>query len=100
LVSLEAIFLSTFILIIQNHEERLAQRRNHLDLQINLLAEQETTNIIQMLEMIQDRLGLKRDAEAQELEGRVSPEELVRQIEQTLEQSVHSTGTTPDKVTK
>jgi uncharacterized membrane protein len=38
-VSLEAIFLSTFILISQNHEEGLAQRRSHLDLQINLLSD-------------------------------------------------------------
>jgi len=41
-VPLEAIFLSTFILIRENHEELLARRRNHLDLQINLLSEQET----------------------------------------------------------
>ena len=40
-VSLEAIFLSAFILISQNHETRLTERRNHLDLQINLLTEQE-----------------------------------------------------------
>ena len=40
IVSLEAIFLSTFILISQNHETRLSERRNQLDLQINLLTEQ------------------------------------------------------------
>ena len=34
-VSLEAIFLSTFILISQNHDARISERRNHLDLQIN-----------------------------------------------------------------
>ena len=38
-VFLEAIFLSTFILISQNHETRLSERRNQLDLQINLLTE-------------------------------------------------------------
>src|SRR6185295_17886521 len=40
-VSLEAIFLSTFILISQNHDAKISERRNHLDLQINLLSEQE-----------------------------------------------------------
>jgi uncharacterized membrane protein len=84
-VSLEAIFLSTFILISQNHEERLAQRRNHLDLQINLLAELETSKIIQMLEAIQEKLGLESDPEARELEKHISPAEIVSQIEQTLE---------------
>ncbi|MCA1575244.1 MAG: DUF1003 domain-containing protein, partial [Acidobacteria bacterium] len=42
-VSLEAIFPSTFILISQNHDSRVSERRNHLDLQINLLSEQENT---------------------------------------------------------
>lgn len=45
-VSLEAIFLSTFILISQNHETRLTERRNQLDLQINLLTEQENTRML------------------------------------------------------
>jgi uncharacterized membrane protein len=49
-VSLEAIFLSTFILISQNHDTKISERRNHLDLQINLLSEQENTRMIEMLQ--------------------------------------------------
>ncbi len=45
-VSLEAIFLSTFIPISQNYDMRVAERRNQLDLQINLLAEQENTKTL------------------------------------------------------
>lgn len=60
-VSLEAIFLSTFILISQNHEERLARRRNHLDLQINLLSEQENSQILKMLTEIQTHLKMEHD---------------------------------------
>ncbi|MCM5679552.1 DUF1003 domain-containing protein [Schlegelella sp. S2-27] len=41
MVSLEAIFLSTLVLISQNDDARVAERRNALDLQINLLSEQE-----------------------------------------------------------
>src|SRR6185503_9833161 len=51
-VSLEAIFLSTFILISQNHDTKISERRNHLDLQINLLSEQENTRMIEMLQAI------------------------------------------------
>ena len=43
IVSLEAIFLSIWILISQNQMTRQADRRPHLDLQVNLLAEQEST---------------------------------------------------------
>jgi uncharacterized membrane protein len=51
-VSLEAIFLSTFILISQNHDTKLAERRNHLDLQINMLAEQESTKTLELLRRV------------------------------------------------
>lgn len=49
LVSLEAIFLTSFVLMTQNRMNRQADRRAHLDLQVNLLAEQELTTILQML---------------------------------------------------
>src|SRR4029453_7889918 len=60
-VSLEAIFLSIWILIGQNEMERLADRRAHLDLQINMLAEQESTAAIRMLQRICERLGIPLD---------------------------------------
>ena len=51
-VSLEAIFLSTFILISQNYDAKISERRNHLDLQINLLSEQENTRMLALLRAI------------------------------------------------
>ena len=42
IVSLEALLLSTFILISQDRDARFSERRNQLDLQINLLTEQRT----------------------------------------------------------
>jgi uncharacterized membrane protein len=48
-VSLEAIFLSIFVLMSQNRAARLADRRAHLDLQIDLLGERELTAILHML---------------------------------------------------
>src|ERR1700740_2026345 len=56
-VSLEAIFLSTFILISQNHDTRISERRNHLDLQVNLLSEQENTQMLVMLRAIAEKVG-------------------------------------------
>ena len=52
IVSLESIFLSLFILMSQSRSGMQAEQRNHLDLQINLLAEDENTKIIQMLQEI------------------------------------------------
>jgi uncharacterized membrane protein len=82
-VSLEAIFLSSFILISQNYEMRISDRRNRLDLQINLLAEQENTKMLQMLSRISKKLDLgdEDDPEIRALEEATRPETLARQIE-------------------
>jgi uncharacterized membrane protein len=81
-VSLEAIFLSTFILISQNHDTKISERRNHLDLQINLLSEQENTRMIEMLQAIAEKVGadLKPDPQLQALSEKTEPERLVQQI--------------------
>jgi len=87
-VSLEAIFLSTFILISQNQDTKISERRNHLDLQINLLSEQENTKMIKMLQAIADKIGadLSHDQEVQELSKPTEPEGLVRQIKEHEEE--------------
>jgi len=91
-VSLEAIFLSTFILISQNHEERLARRRNHLDLQINLLSEQENSQILKMLEEIQVSLQIQADPDAKVLKQAARPDELIAQIEDVIEEPAQQNG--------
>ena len=58
-VSLEAIFLSAFVLMKQNRMSRRADSRAHLDLQINLLAEREVTMVLQMLRTIGTRVGIR-----------------------------------------
>lgn len=80
-VSLEAIFLSTFILISQNHETQLANRRNHLDLQINMLAEQENTKMLELLQEIAKHIGVTVDHESTKaLIEEVDPEFLLEEI--------------------
>src|SRR5262249_32859590 len=59
IVSLEAIFLSIFVLISQNRMAHQADRRAHLDLQINLLSEQENTMMLRMLENLCERQGIE-----------------------------------------
>ena len=58
IVSLEAIFLSTFVLISQNRLAEETERRADLDLHIGLLTEHELTRVLQMLDIIQDKLGI------------------------------------------
>ena len=56
IVSLEAIFLAIFVLMSQNRMTRQADRRAHLDLQVDLLAEQELTTMLQMLDALCKKL--------------------------------------------
>lgn len=86
-VSLEAIFLSTFILISQNHDTKISERRNHLDLQINLLSEQENTQMLMMLRAIAEKVGvnLSRDDQVRAMSEETKPQQLVKQIKEREE---------------
>jgi len=83
IVSLEAIFLSTFVLISQNRLSAEADRRADLDLQIGLLAEHELTRVLKMLDEIQDKMGIENnyDKELQDLEKNVHPEDILAEID-------------------
>jgi len=93
-VSLEAIFLSTFILISQNHDTQISERRNHLDLQINLLSEQENTKMIGMLQAIAEKVGadLSHDPHLDQMREETQPEKLAAQIEQREKESENATN--------
>jgi uncharacterized membrane protein len=88
IVSLEAIFLSTFVLISQNRFSDEADRRAELDLQIGLLAEHEITRVLHMLDAIQDKLGIENDADSDlaDLEKETRPEDVLAEIDRVHRQ--------------
>lgn len=85
-VSLEAIFLSLFILVTQNRASKVEDVREEVDLNINLLTEQEVTKLLHMVDDIHRHLGLttKRDHQLENLKKTTS----VRKIEADIEQSM------------
>jgi len=87
-VSLEAIFLSTFVLISQNRLSEDADRRAHLDLQIGLLTEHELTRVLQMLDAVQDKLGIENDSDTElaQLEMETRPEDVLAEIQRVARQ--------------
>jgi uncharacterized membrane protein len=84
-VSLEAIFLSIFVLISQNRMSRLADHRAHLDLQINLLAEQEITTILKLVHEIRAHIGIASQQHDVEVERQLVPTD-VQQLSTELDQ--------------
>src|SRR5512140_2924302 len=85
IVSLEAIFLSTCVLISQNRFSAESDRRADLDLQIGLLAEYELTRVLKMLDAIQDKMDIPNDTdrELQDLEKNIHPEDVLAEIDRT-----------------
>ena len=87
IVSMEGVLLATFVLMKQNRMSRRADQRDHLNLQIDLLAEKEITKILQLQRAMCQRLGI-RDAEAdrevEELSGHTAVESLARELEQKI----------------
>lgn len=82
IVSLEAIFLSTFVLISQNRLGEETERRADLDLHIGLLTEHELTRVLQMLDAIQDKMGIvdHKNSELADLEMETKPEDVLAEI--------------------
>lgn len=81
--SVEAIFLSTFVLISQNRMAALADRRADLDLQVSLLAEHEITRLITLVTAVAERLELDvaKNPELAELAQDVAPEKVMEKME-------------------
>ena len=85
IASVEAIFLSTFVLISQNRMAAVADKRADLDLQISLLAEHEVTRLVTLVGEIADRMGVTTDVDDDlgEIAQDVAPEAVLDHIEAT-----------------
>lgn len=85
IVSLEAIFLSTFVLISQNRASKENEERANLDLQINLLTERELTKLICIVDAIAEKIGAKDaiDAEVKAMEHRITITEMIDELHRT-----------------
>jgi Protein of unknown function (DUF1003)/Integrase core domain len=87
IVAVEAVILSSFILMRQNRMMRRGERRDHLNLQVDLLAEKEITKLLQMVRAICGQMGLQNimaDKEIRDLSQNTSIESLSQTLEDRL----------------
>jgi uncharacterized membrane protein len=87
IVAVEAVVISSFILMRQNRMAKHAERRDHLHLQIDLIAEKEITKLLQIVGGISSHLGLTQiseDKELKEFTKATSVETLAQRIDDTL----------------
>lgn len=82
-VSLEAIFLSAFVLLAQNRQSRQAERRAKVALQMEVIGEREITRMMGLVFEIHDRLGLnhEHDPEIEEMQKKTRIQDLATAAE-------------------
>ena len=96
IVNVTAVLISSVVLISQNRQGKLAERREHLDLQINMLNDQRTAKIIALLEELrQDMPTVKNrvDLEAEALAETINPKDVLDALETSLEQAIENAAT-------
>jgi uncharacterized membrane protein len=89
IVSLEAIFLSTFVLITQNRQAIAADRRAKVDLQVDLIAEREITKLMEMVAHLHEHLGhgnAKHDPEFADMVRPTHVEKLAEAVDEAERQ--------------
>jgi uncharacterized membrane protein len=87
-VSMEGVLIATFVLIAQNRMAAQSDRRDHLNLQVDLLAEQEMTLVLRMLRRISERLDIKPQSEEQARAEKLGEETNVYELMQTLDKEL------------
>lgn len=89
IVSLEAIFLSIFVLISQNRSAKIDKLRSEVDLQINLTSEQEITKILSMLKALSEKNGIdfSRDEDLPRMLKQIDTWEIERKLVKDMEES-------------
>lgn len=92
-LSFQSAFATPIILMSQNRQSRVSDRRNHLDLQINLLAEQENTEQLRLLRLLCQKSGIALDGSSQAMEEETQPHEIIRQIADASDPNIESPGT-------
>ncbi len=88
ILTAEAIILTSIVLIAQRDLKRLADLRAHLDLQVNILAEQELTAMLRLLNQICHRLGIdpKGEPEVEQLAKKTDVRTIATALEKTLDE--------------
>ncbi len=84
MASVEAIFLTTFVLISQNRNAAIAERREDLGLQVSLLTEHEITRLAQLVDLMASRLGVedREKPELTDIKQEVAPVAVLRSIDE------------------
>lgn len=86
IVSLEAIGLAIIVLISQNRAEKIADLRQEVDLQLDMITEQELTKLLHMMRLMLEKQGIDVSQD-EELQGMLQPTDVER-LEDDLKKDI------------
>ena len=99
LVGLSALLMTTIVLITQNRQDKFAEQRRQLDLQVNLLVEQKVTKVIALLEELRHDIPQvedRHDPESEAMKQTVDPHEVLATFNQRVSEAVEETEVTSE----
>jgi uncharacterized membrane protein len=86
-LTLGALLMAAAVLITQDRQIRISEKRSHLDLQVNLLAEGKIAKVIALLEELRHdmpNVRNRRDSEARAMSARIDPQVVSMALEQSI----------------
>ncbi len=90
IISLGALLMSNVVLITQNRQNKLAEERRHLDLQVSLLVERKVSKVIDLLEELRrdaPTIENRHDPQAEAMKENVDPHAIITSFNQSLEEA-------------
>ncbi len=90
IVSLEAIFLSIFVLMTQGRESRIGELREELTLQVNLRIEEEVTKTLHLVAGLYTRMGhtLGNDPDLKEMLKPLDPQQMEKEVNEQIKDAI------------
>lgn len=94
-LTLSALLMATVVLVTQDRQIRMTEKRSHLDLQINLQAEGKVAKVIALLEELRRDLPNvrnRRDPEAHAMAVRTDPQIVLEALEESVRADLDADG--------
>ena len=91
IIGLGALLMANVVLITQNRQNKLAEERRHLDMQISLLVERKVSKVIDLLEELRrdaPNIEDRHDPQAEAMKENVDPHAVITSLNQSLEEAV------------
>lgn len=90
IIGLGALLMTNVVLITQNRQNKLAEERRHLDLQVSLLVERKVSKVIDLLEQLRQDIPdveNRRDLQAEAMKENVDPHAAITSLNQSLQEA-------------